>query len=587
MRKVFITPALLLTLTGSLNIAYGQGGGGEKVTGGTAPKTTNPIPPKPKPTKPTPPPRKPKAPTTASLTINTSPAGSTVTVKNRNGGIIDPNGTEFILKPGNYAITVTKPGYQSAQQAITLTAGQTESLNFQLVPVPGVLMVSTDVAGSQIEISNAGSFSDRVNNLSLPPGTYNLTASKLGYRTTSREFEIKAGETTTLSLSLEAVPIEEMLVPAERALASRNYSEAIAVANQALTLKPDSAKAHLIIGYSYYNSGKYAEAIFSLSRAAELGEQVQIAIAHRHEALIDEFVCSGYLHLRKESFSFTSTNKAGHDFSIPWTKVIEVQKETRLPGRIPGRINVKVSIPAKNNKEDKKTYNFYASRAVARQVRVEGYSRPLNVISCEQCLSEIASLEIFLNGMRSGAGRVSSGSVVSTDSRPTLRRDPVVPPASSDFRAYRVPGKFEIGVPTNWNEVTTFTGGVMFAPEGGSTRIETRYDVSHGMQVGTVPAQGLALTDALDRTVSAILKNAPHLKRMAAPVPGQIKGRGSLTVPLRGLSPVTRHEEFVAIYATMLNNGEMFYLIAVSPHAETTAYSPTFGRIVGSIQFLD
>jgi hypothetical protein len=582
MQSPFIPTLFVIGLILVPPAARAQDGGGNPVPSKGPVKAPKNPPRDPKPVRqPTSP--KPKAPTTATLTISSSPAGCTVTVNNKSGGVIDPNGSVFLLKPGYYTIIVTKPGYQSRQQSVTLSAGQSESLSFQLAPVPGILMVSADVPGTQIEISNAGSFSDRVNNLSLPPGTYNLTASKLGYRTTSRDFEIKSGETTTLSLSLEPVPIEEMLAPAERALASRNYSEAITVANQVLTLKPDNAKAHLIIGRSYYNSGKYAEGIFSLSRAAELGEQVQIAIAHRHEALIDEYVCSGYLYLRKESFSFASTNKTGHDFSIPWNKVTEVKTEARGGGRI----NVKLSIPTKNNKEDKKTYNFYASRAVARQVRVEGYSRPLNVISCEQCLSEITSLEIFLNGMRSGAGRVSSSNAVPTESRPTLRRNPLIQPPSSELRPYRVPGEFEIGVPTNWNEVTKLSGGVLSAPEGGSTRIETRYEVSHGMQIGTVPAQGLTLTDALDRTVSAILKSAPYLKRTAAPVPGQIKGRGSLTAPLRGLSPVTQREEFVAIYATMLNNGEMFYLIAVSPHAETTAYSSTFGRIVGSIQFLD
>jgi hypothetical protein len=37
----------------------------------------------------------------------------------------------------------------------------------------------------------------------------------------------------------------------------------------------------------------------------------------------------------------------------------------------------------------------------------------------------------------------------------------------------------------------------------------------------------------------------------------------------------------------MMKNGDLFYVIAVSPQAEANTYGPTFGKIIGSIDFLD
>jgi uncharacterized RmlC-like cupin family protein len=50
---------------------------------------------------------------------------------------------------------------------------------------------------------------------------------------------------------------------------------------------------------------------------------------------------------------------------------------------------------------------------------------------------------------------------------------------------------------------------------------------------------------------------------------------------------VTQQDEFALLYAVLMKNGDLFYVVAVSPYQEVSAYSATFGKIIGSIEFLD
>ncbi|HEX8457762.1 MAG TPA: carboxypeptidase regulatory-like domain-containing protein [Pyrinomonadaceae bacterium] len=113
------------------------------------------------------------------------------------------------LKPGTYTIAASSPGYSEETRSLTLAAGLPESLTFSLRPVPGGLSIKPLTADAQIGIVNKGRndtigiYTGGVEKLSVEPGVYEVTISKRGYRTVTREVVVKPGESVYLEPPLE------------------------------------------------------------------------------------------------------------------------------------------------------------------------------------------------------------------------------------------------------------------------------------------------------------------------------------------------------------------------------------------------
>lgn len=68
-------------------------------------------------------------PTNGIIILSVTPANATVTI---NGAVIPPNITPFTINPGNYTIIASAKGYKSAKQTITVVAGKTYPVKFNL-----------------------------------------------------------------------------------------------------------------------------------------------------------------------------------------------------------------------------------------------------------------------------------------------------------------------------------------------------------------------------------------------------------------------------------------------------------------------
>ncbi len=125
------------------------------------------------------------------------------------------------LFPGTYELAASKEGYQSTNEQVEVQAGETTSTSLILQQqegqqadeqqdAQGTLQLSwVDPADVRVSVSGPGGYSDetRVTGgqifAELAPGTYELTASKEGYRSTSEQIEVQAGETASTSLILQ------------------------------------------------------------------------------------------------------------------------------------------------------------------------------------------------------------------------------------------------------------------------------------------------------------------------------------------------------------------------------------------------
>lgn len=123
------------------------------------------------------------------------------------------------LAAGTYELTASKEGYRNLSQKIGVTAGETASTSFTLEPQTGrqqqtgqggtLQVIWVDPGDVNVQVSGPGGYASesRVTGgqvfTGLAAGTYELTASKEGYRNASRAVEVKAGETVSTSLTLE------------------------------------------------------------------------------------------------------------------------------------------------------------------------------------------------------------------------------------------------------------------------------------------------------------------------------------------------------------------------------------------------
>lgn len=153
----------------------------------------------------------------AIVTISVDPADSTVYLDAQQLDIADPStGLRLAgLKPGPHTLTVRNPPhYAEREQVINLKLGENEPLTIKLERLIGTLDVFPSIPNSLIKIENVegeqrtllATHSDRVSNLQLAPGLYDLTISNSGYQTATRRITIKPGESLFLEPQLSALP---------------------------------------------------------------------------------------------------------------------------------------------------------------------------------------------------------------------------------------------------------------------------------------------------------------------------------------------------------------------------------------------
>jgi hypothetical protein len=63
-----------------------------------------------------------------------------------------------------------------------------------------------------------------------------------------------------------------------------------------------------------------------------------------------------------------------------------------------------------------------------------------------------------------------------------------------------------------------------------------------------------------------------------------IDRRQGLATTLAGRSDVTGQTEYVTVYTTMLQNGDLFYLIGIAPQRDYREYQSVFSNMVRSLQ---
>ena len=158
-----------------------------------------------------------------------------------------------------------------------------------------------------------------------------------------------------------------------------------------------------------------------------------------------------------------------------------------------------------------------------------------------------------------------------------------VDPPSSRYRTFNEGNVFRISVPQNWQELTS-TNSVTFAPQGAYGTYEGANVFTHGVEAGIARATSRDLRQSTEAFVDSLRQSNPRMSRPSGFQNVTVSGRRALQTSIGNVSDATRQDEFIQMVTLLMNDGNLFYAIAVAPRQEFGNYQSTFQRVLGSLQ---
>jgi predicted Zn-dependent protease len=153
---------------------------------------------------------------------------------------------------------------------------------------------------------------------------------------------------------------------------------------------------------------------------------------------------------------------------------------------------------------------------------------------------------------------------------------------STRTKSYSSGNWIRMNIPSNWQEFPA-ESEVWFAPQGayGSSGI------THGALIGVYRGQSNDLAQATEDYVDSILQSNNYLRKRTNYAQTYIGNRQGYGISLSGRSPLTGRTEIANVYTTMMRNGDLFYIVTVSPENEATSYNSAFRNLLSSIRLSD
>src|SRR5690242_15265482 len=157
---------------------------------------------------------------------------------------------------------------------------------------------------------------------------------------------------------------------------------------------------------------------------------------------------------------------------------------------------------------------------------------------------------------------------------------------SSRYRSYNE-GTFTISVPDNWREVND-QNGLWFAPNGGFGSASNGQTVfTHAVNAGVAQSRYGNLQQATNDFINNLQQGNPNLRARSNYQRVTVDGRAGYSIALNNVNEATGQPEVVNVVTTQLRNGELFYLIQVSPNNDYGTYQNVFSNILRSLQLND
>ena len=144
-------------------------------------------------------------------------------------------------------------------------------------------------------------------------------------------------------------------------------------------------------------------------------------------------------------------------------------------------------------------------------------------------------------------------------------------------------GILRVSVPSNWTQLPD-NNSVWFAPEGAYGQYQNQVIYTHGVSFGIAQTQSRNLQQATSEFLTSMGAGSGNLRQRSGLVRTTVAGRAGLTTTLANVNEATGQAEVVTVITTQLRDGQLFYMIAVSPENESASYQTAFRNILRSLQ---
>ena len=157
---------------------------------------------------------------------------------------------------------------------------------------------------------------------------------------------------------------------------------------------------------------------------------------------------------------------------------------------------------------------------------------------------------------------------------------------SSRYRTYDK-GSFTVSIPDNWREINE-QNTLWFAPNGAyGTSGNGQRVFTHAVNLGATQTRSRNLQQASDEFINGLQRGNSNLRARSGFQRVDVDSRSGQLITLDNVNEATGRAEIITVVTTQLRDGNLFYMIAVSPSDDYRNYQSTFLTIVRSLRLND
>jgi len=264
----------------------------------------------------------------------------------------------FTARSETVYIQAKKQGYLSDSKSVSALSAQKEVL-LSLKPMPARVFISANARKAFAQADGDEKLFETSEPFSVEPGRRKVVVTALGFKPLALELDLQPNQRIEKTVSLERLPVAEMLVQAEQFFREKSFDKTIQLSRYVIETEPNNGAANRLIGTIYLEKQNYAEAEPFLLKALN-GDETIVLNIRRH--LGEKFelsaghgaACEGQLRIGKNEIEYRGGASAAENFKVPYGGFqvlgLQVKKNTALS------LSLKVS----NEKGSKKEYNFFS-----------------------------------------------------------------------------------------------------------------------------------------------------------------------------------------------------------------------------------
>ena len=146
-------------------------------------------------------------------------------------------------------------------------------------------------------------------------------------------------------------------------------------------------------------------------------------------------------------------------------------------------------------------------------------------------------------------------------------------------------GGVRVNVPSNWRQFNEGSS-VWFAPEGGYGSVNGQAVFTHGTNFGVAQTNNRNLQRATDEIINNFAQGNRNLRANGNYQRTTIDGRQALWSTLSNVNEATGRPETIRLITTQLSNGQVLYMVAVTPQGERN-FDTAFNNVLTSVRIND